>query len=90
MINASPEEDKVHVLIKDQGIGIAETDLHKIFDEFYRTQKAREMEKDGTGLGLAIVKKAIDRLKGRVSVYSEEGKGTTFHVYLPRYHDGLP
>ncbi|MHB9029815.1 MAG: sensor histidine kinase, partial [Candidatus Latescibacterota bacterium] len=86
-INASGENGKVHILVKDQGIGIGPEDLLSIFDEFYRTRKAREMEKDGTGLGLPIVKKAIERLKGEISVYSEEGNGTTFHVYLPRYYE---
>ncbi len=84
-INATVEDNKVHVLVKDQGIGIAPEELLNVFDEFYRTRKSREMEKDGTGLGLPIVKKAIERLNGEISVYSEAKKGTTFHYYLPLY-----
>ena len=86
-INASGEDGKVHILLKDQGIGIGSEDLLNVFEEFYRTRKAREIERDGTGLGLPIVKKAIERLKGEISLYSEEGKGTTFHIYLLRYND---
>jgi signal transduction histidine kinase len=83
-INGDEDGDEVHLLIRDEGMGIEEEELENIFEEFYRTRQAREIEKDGTGLGLSIVKKAVDSLGGRLSVYSEVGKGTSFHIYLPK------
>ncbi len=83
-VNAANEDPWVHLLVKDEGIGIEPEELERIFDEFYRTQRARRLERDGTGLGLPIVKRAVDALDGRISVYSESDKGTTFHVYLPQ------
>ncbi len=82
-INAEKEGEQIHFLIKDEGIGIDELELQKVFEEFYRTKKARQIEKDGTGLGLSIVKKAVESLNGRISVYSEVNVGTSFHIYFP-------
>ena len=82
-VNAEKDKDKVHIMVKDEGIGIKSDELDRIFEEFYRTRRAREIVKDGTGLGLSIVQKAVEALNGKISVYSEEGKGTTFHIYLP-------
>ena len=81
----SVDNEKIHLLIKDEGIGIKPSELGNIFEEFYRTRKAREIEKDGTGLGLSIVKRAVERMNGDISVYSVVGKGTNFHIYLPQY-----
>jgi two-component system phosphate regulon sensor histidine kinase PhoR len=73
----------VHLSVADQGHGIEPQELEKIFEEFYRTRKAREMERDGTGLGLSIVQRAVESLGGRLTVYSEIEKGTTFHIFFP-------
>jgi signal transduction histidine kinase len=83
-VNAADEGDDVHLLVKDEGMGIEPGELERIFEEFYRTERARRRERDGTGLGLPVVKRAVEALGGRISVYSEVDKGTTFHVYLPR------
>ena len=83
-VNASDDADNVHLLVKDEGMGIEPEELDKIFEEFYRSRKAREIERDGTGLGLSIVQRAVDSLGGRISVYSEVGAGTSFHIYLPK------
>jgi len=83
-VNGDEGGDEVHLLVRDEGIGIEEDELENIFEEFYRTRKAREIERDGTGLGLSIVKKAVDSLGGRLVVYSELDKGTSFHIYLPK------
>ena len=82
-VNATSEDGKVHLLVKDNGLGIAPEELEKIFEEFYRTRRARKIERDGTGLGLPIVKRAVESLDGKISVYSEVEKGSTFHIYLP-------
>jgi signal transduction histidine kinase len=82
-VTAQAEGSEVHILVRDQGYGIEPEELEKIFDEFYRTRAARQLERDGTGLGLPIVKRAVESLAGRISVYSELGKGSTFHIFLP-------
>ena len=74
----------MHFTVQDSGIGIAPDDLDRIFEEFYRSRRAREIERDGTGLGLSIVQKAVNLLGGRISVYSEVDRGTSFHVYFPK------
>jgi signal transduction histidine kinase len=85
-VNAEKNDDNLHIMVKDEGIGIQADELDKIFEEFYRTRRAREIERDGTGLGLPIVQKAVESLEGKISVYSEEGMGTTFHIYFPLFN----
>ena len=69
--------------VSDEGIGISENDLPKIFDEFFRSKNAREMERLGTGLGLSLIKQIVEQNKGKIFVESEEGKGSTFTVEMP-------
>ena len=69
--------------VEDSGIGIAEEHLGRIFERFYRVDKARSREQGGTGLGLSIVKHIASRMGGGVSVRSQAGSGTTFCVHLP-------
>jgi two-component system sensor histidine kinase SenX3 len=83
-IAASGEGDEVHFTVKDQGMGIEAGELDRVFEEFYRTRRAREREKDGTGLGLAIIKRAVESLHGSIRVYSEVDSGTEFHVRIPK------
>jgi two-component system, OmpR family, sensor kinase len=73
----------VCVVVADSGVGIPAQDLAKIFDRFYRVDKARSREKGGTGLGLAIVKWIVDAHGGKIGVKSQIGRGTTFTVRLP-------
>jgi signal transduction histidine kinase len=73
----------VRVAIADSGVGIPAQDLPKIFDRFYRVDKARSRDKGGTGLGLAICKWIAEAHGGRVEVTSQVGKGSTFTVWLP-------
>ena len=73
----------VRIAVQDTGAGIPSQDLPKIFDRFYRVDKARTREKGGTGLGLAIAKTIVDAHDGRIEVQSELGKGSTFTVWLP-------
>jgi len=75
---------KVRVRVRDTGIGIPEQDLGRIFERFYRVDKARSRALGGTGLGLAIVKHLVQSLGGEISVKSELGAGSTFTFTLPR------
>jgi signal transduction histidine kinase len=65
-------------------MGMSADELEHIFEEFYRTRSAREIERGGTGLVLSITKMAVETLGGRIIVASEVGKGSTFHIYLPK------
>ncbi|HSL90007.1 MAG TPA: HAMP domain-containing sensor histidine kinase, partial [Ignavibacteriaceae bacterium] len=67
-------------LVKDNGIGIPKEDLEKIFEEFYRSKNAREIEQLGTGLGLNLVKEIVEHYGGEISVISQLGKGSEFKV----------
>jgi PAS domain S-box-containing protein len=69
--------------ITDTGIGIAEDDLPKIFDRFYRSSTARQSRKGGTGLGLAIVQRIVEMHNGKIEVETKIGDGTTFRIILP-------
>ena len=73
----------LEVSISDQGVGIPKDNLLKIFDRFYRVDKARTRKLGGTGLGLAIAKEMIHAHGGRIWATSEEGKGTTIYFTLP-------
>jgi signal transduction histidine kinase len=84
-LSASEKGHEIHIVVEDTGIGIRDDEIEKVFDEFYRSSRARVLEKDGTGLGLSIVQRAVNALKGRIIVYSKEGKGSSFHVFLPVY-----
>lgn len=73
----------VEVVVADEGIGIPARDLERIFERFYRVDRARSRETGGTGLGLAIVRHVVDNHAGEVAVESREGEGSTFTIRLP-------
>jgi two-component system sensor histidine kinase SenX3 len=77
------DADTAAVTVTDQGIGIPEHELERIFERFYRVDPARSRATGGTGLGLAIVKHVIQAHGGKVSVWSKEGGGSTFTLLLP-------
>jgi two-component system sensor histidine kinase SenX3 len=77
-------DDVVEISVTDQGEGIPEEDLDRVFERFYRVDQARARNTGGTGLGLAIVKHAIQNHGGDVRVWSQPGRGSTFTIRLPQ------
>ncbi|HEV3477704.1 MAG TPA: ATP-binding protein [Rubrobacteraceae bacterium] len=83
-VTGGSEGSEIVIRVSDTGIGIPEGKLPRIFERFYRVDKARSKETGGTGLGLSIVKHVAENHGGRVTVESALGEGSTFAVYLPR------
>jgi two-component system phosphate regulon sensor histidine kinase PhoR len=80
---AKTPDDLVRISIADNGIGIPSADVPRLFERFYRVDKARSREMGGTGLGLSIVKHIVGRMSGSVTVQSQLGKGSVFTISLP-------
>jgi signal transduction histidine kinase len=73
----------VTIAVEDHGLGIAKSELHRIFDPFYRSPAVTAAQIHGTGLGLSLAKKIAEGMCGHVTVESEPGKGSTFTLHLP-------
>jgi len=82
-VSVKAREDVVEIAVTDEGVGIAHTDLGRIFERFYRVDPARSRETGGTGLGLSIVKHVMNNHGGEVTVWSTPGVGSTFTLRLP-------
>jgi two-component system sensor histidine kinase SenX3 len=82
-VNVEERDGWVDIAVKDEGIGIAESDRERIFERFYRVDPARSRATGGTGLGLAIVKHVVSNHGGTVRVWSTPGTGSTFTLSLP-------
>lgn len=82
-IGAYVKDGRLNIYVEDEGLGIAEEHLPRLFERFYRIDKARSREEGGTGLGLAIVKHLVNVFGGTVDVKSEPGKGSIFTLNLP-------
>jgi two-component system, OmpR family, phosphate regulon sensor histidine kinase PhoR len=76
-------DGQIAIVVSDSGVGIPSQDLPRIFERFYRVDKARSRQVGGTGLGLSIVKHVVERMNGSVQVESQLGKGSTFTLLLP-------
>lgn len=84
------EDDKyVVIAIRDNGLGIPDEDIPRIFERFYRVDKTRSTASGGTGLGLSIVRNLVASMSGKIDVVSELNEGSTFTVYLPKNDKNL-
>ena len=86
-ITGGTEGEKVFLRVEDTGIGVPKEDLKRLFERFYRVDKARSRESGGTGLGLAIAKQIVESHGGSIGFDSEYGKGSVVTLYLPRMKD---
>ena len=84
LVSLEPRARETVISVKDTGIGIPQADQSRIFERFYRVNKARSREVGGTGLGLSLVRHAIERGNGSIEVDSTVGQGTEFTVHLPK------
>lgn len=83
-VSVGERDGKAFVSVADTGIGIAPEHQSRIFERFYRVDKSHSKASGGTGLGLSIVKHAVQYHHGTVELHSEEGKGTTICILLPK------
>ena len=82
-MSAGVRGDRVYCSVRDNGVGIPKEDMGRVFERFYRVDKARSRATGGTGLGLSIAYEIVERHKGSFDLKSQPGKGTTITVYLP-------
>lgn len=82
-VSDEPELDKIRIRVSDSGMGIPKKDIPRIFERFYRVDKARSRRSGGTGLGLSIVKHIVELHQGTINIESEVGVGTSFIIDLP-------
>src|SRR5436190_9620636 len=87
-VGAQVVGDRVELVVRDHGIGIPTRDLERIFERFYRVDRARSRDTGGTGLGLAIVRHVVQAHGGEVTVTSSEGEGSTFTIQVPIANGG--
>jgi two-component system sensor histidine kinase SenX3 len=87
-IGACLDDERIALIVRDHGIGIPTRDLERIFERFYRVDRARARETGGTGLGLSIVRHVAQAHGGEITVQSREGEGSEFKLYVPRANGG--
>ena len=83
-VSAEENQENIVVSVKDEGIGIEEKEIPRLFERFYRVDKSRSKDMGGTGLGLSIVKHIASLFDAQIKVTSEPGRGTTFTVAFPK------
>ncbi|MET0975638.1 MAG: ATP-binding protein [Leifsonia sp.] len=89
-VGVKNSEGAIEITVTDQGVGIPEADLDRVFERFFRVDEARSRNTGGTGLGLSIVKHAVENHGGDVRVWSQPGRGSTFTIRLPEAPTAAP
>lgn len=89
-IGVTAADDVIEIAVTDQGIGIPDDELDRVFERFFRVDQARSRTTGGTGLGLSIVKHVVQNHGGDVRVWSQHGRGSTFTIRLPRVDQPAP
>jgi signal transduction histidine kinase len=84
------KSDSIRIDVIDRGIGMEESELRKIFEEFYQTEDGRRAQRGGTGLGLSLTRNFVELHHGSIDVQSRPGEGSTFTVHLPLEHPETP
>ena len=82
-VSASRHNDRVHIAVRDQGMGMTAAELKKLFTKFYRTRSAEQSGEVGTGIGLSIVQQIVTHHGGTIQVTSTPGQGSCFTIILP-------
>jgi signal transduction histidine kinase len=82
--------EEIVTKVNDTGIGIAEADQQRVFDEFFRSANAKEFQEAGTGLGLAIARSIAESMSGTISLESRLGEGSTFSFRIPIHRPDAP
>ena len=88
-ISRRRRDDQIDIAVTDRGIGIALADQERVFERFFRIDKARSRATGGTGLGLAIVKHVAANHNGNIRLWSRPGTGSTFTLSIPAYPDDV-
>ena len=83
LLSAQMADEKLEIRVQDSGPGIAEDELERIFDRFYRSDPSRQRDESGSGLGLAIARAIVEKHNGRIWAESKPGEGTTIVIHLP-------
>jgi signal transduction histidine kinase len=83
-VRVAATEERVEIAVEDTGVGIPAKDVERVFERFYRVDRARARASGGTGLGLSLVRHVAERAGGSVAIESHEGVGTTVTIALPR------
>jgi two-component system sensor histidine kinase SenX3 len=83
-VGVSDFDDRIEIVVTDQGPGMTIEESERVFERFYRTDQARSRSTGGSGLGLAIVKHIINNHGGDIKVWSKPGQGSTFTIRLPQ------
>lgn len=89
-LSLEEQEERILIMVRDQGMGIAQEHLRHLFDRFYRADQAKYRRTSGSGLGLSIAKKIVEEHHGTITVASQPSRGTVVTISLPKQQESRP